>query len=380
MKFAQINKRYVAQGILMAAAVVFSGCSDTSATRDSASEIQVKGQINTGASSKAQSKMAGNLAAAEAGNYTLSCITLTSPAQAYSAAIGVNGAFAIKLPANTSVGCFIVDNASQSPVASLYVEAAQSVMGSSLSSSMNLSKDADLGSVELDLDKHEVRVPQARISDSQNKDDSKLFALEDMHGKTYILKCVSTGNAVIDAACKQKIENNNETSTVYFRVLQAMQDSKTINGLGVWNSSQAFQDCGSIDLSADDVQGALQNDGITFPFADKINLGGNFTADSVLCPLRDPHKSSNSWMNIEKYNAIGGVEQSADGYTLHVENDQSYENCNVHHKTIVHFSGKTANKLNGQLYNSEVRTATSPGGCGDSPDSDDHFIIELTQQ
>lgn len=382
MKFAQFNRRHIVHGFFIAAAATLSACSNLSSdAAATVSEIEVTGQINTDAESQAHGKLAaGLMAAAAESDYSLSCITLTSPAKAYSAVIDANGVFSLKLPANTNVGCFIVDTATQSPVASLYVEAEQRTMGANLSGSLNLSKSADIGQVELDLEKREVRVPKSRIADSENK-SNKLFELEDMHASTYTLKCVPTGNAVIDAECLEKLENDNANNTVFFRVLQAMQNGKTIKGLGVWESAQAFQDCGSIDLSATDAAGANENEGISFPYADKVTIGGDFTIDSLLCPLRDQQRSQDTWQNVRKYYALGGVEQSADGYTLHVENEEySDQNCLIKHQTIVHFSGNNVNKLNGQFYSSTIKYDRAPGGCDQFETQDNHFIIELTKQ
>lgn len=368
-----------AYGMLVISVGLFSSCSGTSDLESQSDSIEISGQIGSGEGGG--SKVMSKLAAASVTDYSINCVTLTSPAQAFSSALNSEGKFSLKVPANVSVGCFVVDTASQSPVASIYVEAEQKIMGSNLSSSMNLAKSADLGILDLDLEKREVRVPKARIAESENKNSKKSFELEEMNDKTYVLKCVPTGNQAIDANCQKQLEEDNANNTVYFRVLKAMQNGADIRGLGVWESSKAYQDCGSIDLSAADVAGAAQNDGITFPYADKVNLGGSFTIDNVLCPLRNPQGSQDSWQNIRKYYALGGIEAEADGYTLHTENESYWGNgCTIKHKTIVHFTGKTADKLNGQFYTSETKQESAPGACGQFENTDDNFIIELTLQ
>jgi hypothetical protein len=360
-----------------------SACSGMNSGDIKSSEVEISGQFNGVSSSSSQSsqKIAGNLAMlAAASDYSISCMTLTSPAATYSAAIQADGIFKLKLPAGTSVGCFIVNSASQSPVASLYIEAEQKTMGTSLSSSLNLSKDVNLGELNIDFENREVRIPKARVSDASTPAKPNALQLQDLHEQTYILKCVETGNAVLDADCKQKLESDNANNTVFFRVLKAVQDGKDIQGLGVWESKKAFNDCGAIDLSAQDAAGALQNDNITFPYADKVTVGGNFILDDVLCPARNQHGPTDTWMNIRKYYALGGVDTSSDGYTLHTENEDYWsDNCKIKHQTVVHFSGKNSEKLTGQFYQTTKKLEYVQGACENYQEEDNHFIIELTK-
>jgi hypothetical protein len=359
-----------------------SACSNMNSGELKANEVEISGQLD-GVSSSSQSsqKIAGNLAAqAAASDYSISCMTLTSPAATYSAVIQADGVFKLKIPAGISVGCFILNSASQSPVASLYIEAEQKTMGTSLSSSMNLSKDVNLGELNIDFENREIRIPKARVNDASTPAKPNGLQLSDLHEQTYILKCVKTGNAVLDATCKQKLEDDNANNTVFFRVLKAVQDGKDIQGLGVWESKKAFNDCGAIDLSARDAQGAAENDNITFPYTDKVTVGGDFTLDDILCPVRNQHGATDTWMNVRKYYALGGVDVSADGYTLHTENEENWgDNCTVKRQTIVHFSGKNPNKLNGQFYSSSKKLEHVQGACENFQEEDDHFIIELTK-
>lgn len=365
-------------------AAALTGCSNMQSGEMTANEIEVSGQIDGvgAAQSQGVQKIAGNLAAqAAASDYAINCMTFTSPAQTYSASIYSDGKFSLRLPAGVGVGCFVVSIADQTPVASLYVEAEQKTMGTSLSSSINLSKDVNLGNLNIDFENKEIRIPKSRVNDASTPSSANQLKLEDMHDQAYIFKCVKTGNEVLDAECVRQLESENANNTVYFRVLKAVQDGLDIDGLGVWESNAAFNNCGGIDLSAEDAAGAA-NDGISFPYLDKIIIGGDFTPDSVLCPLRDPNGNPNSWQNIRKYFSLGGVEKTADGYTMHSESEQHNQGgCNVKHNVIVHFSGKSADKLTGQMYSTNVKYESSPGACdGWQIDGNNNFIIELTKQ
>lgn len=378
-KVKSINLSVIAMGLAL------TGCTNMVSGELTPDEIEVSGQI--GGMSESQSsgaqKIAANLASqAAASDYAISCMTLSSPAQTYSASIMSDGKFSLRLPAGTGVGCFVINVADQVPVASLYIEAEQKTMGTSLSSSLNLSKDVDLGELNIDFENKEIRIPKSRVDEASTPVKANKLKLEDLHDQTYKLKCVKTGNEVLDAECVRQLEADNANNTVYFRTLKAVQDGHDIDGMGVWESKTAFNACGGIDLSWEDAAGAAENDNITFPYADKIIVGGDFTPDSVSCPLRNPNGHQNSWMNIRKYFALGGVEKSADGYTLHTESEQHNENgCTVKHNTIVHFSGKSADKLTGQLYSTNVKYEHQIGACeGWQIDGNNNFIIELTKQ
>jgi len=288
MNFSKRNKLNGALfGIGLAAAL--TGCSNMTSGELTPNEIEVSGQIDGMSESQGQAaqKIAGNLAAqAAASDYAINCMTLTSPAQTYSAAILADGKFSLRLPAGVGVGCFVVNVADHAPVASLYIEAEQKTMGTSLSSSLNLSKDVNLGQLNIDFENKEIRIPKARVEDAATPASANKLKLEDLHDQTYILKCVKTGNEALDAECVRQLESENANNTVYLRILKAVQDGKDIDGMGVWESKSAFNACGGIDISADDAAGALENDTITFPYLDKVILGGNFTP-SVTCPLRD---------------------------------------------------------------------------------------------
>jgi hypothetical protein len=372
------KQKVVSAGLVVLALGLMTGC--TKASEDASGSVLVEGSLSTSTGSSKAINMA-SVSASAISIYEVYCVTFTQPPQSAVSALDKSGHFALAMPANTAFGCFVNDAETKTPVATVSVSGDDKGLGSDATTNLNITGNVNLGPLHLDLDKGEVIIPKKKLDGVRAPIAKSTFDIDDMNNASYKLSCVKTGQAVLDKRCQDEMEDGQDNSQVFFRVIKAMRDGKDIKGLGVWESETAYNDCGGIDLTSAKVLDLANNDGVTFPYAG-VNIGAAYSVDNILCPLRDPNGDEEQ-ENIRKNFALGEVVQDASGYTLSTHDFSSDQNdCQEEHTTVVHFSGKTANKLVGQLMNKSVYYPKFAGACDymSGNHNDGNYLIELIKQ
>ncbi len=355
---------------------LMTGC--TKASEDASGTVQMAGKLDI--QSASQSKALSMAVSAQAvSNYEVYCVTFTQPPIAGQSAVDAEGNFALSMPASTPFGCFVNDLDSKKSVATLTVSGSDTGFGSTATTNLNLIGNVNLGELHLDLEKGEVVIPKEILAPVQAPVAESKIDLDEMHNSTYKLSCIKSGDAELDKRCVKDLqEGDDDNSEVFFRIINASRNGKAIKGLGVWESQTRFNDCCGIDLTDAKVADLAVKDAISFPVGG-IVTGAAFSIDEILCPLRNP-TGGNEHENVQKYYTIGELVQDASGYTLYAHDfSQANNDCQEENTTVVHFSGKSADKMIGQLFSKTKYYANVQGACDHllEYEREDNFLIEL---
>jgi hypothetical protein len=349
-------------------ALLAAGCGATDATES----ITVSGTLALSTLSSYQSvriNAVDEFRPQAISDYRLYCVTFAAVPAASTSEFDSAGAFSTTVPANTPFGCFVNSKTTNLPVATLIsVDTAATGLSSGKSSSFSLSGDTLLGALTLDLAAGTVEIPIARLAGTTSAASAASFAA-DMHGKTYTMSCVSSGSTEIDALCNSFIADNSGAS-VYFRVLKGTKaDGSTIFGLGVWQSSTAFTNCGAKDMSAATYSSILSEEAFsTFTLADGSAIAqGNWTVsgNSDPCRARDQTTSGSvsDQEDVSDYYALGGLEPIAGGYALRGESEYVTSGCTYSGSFSLSLTG-TASEIYGSMTQSDSRSGTCNDGVG----------------
>ncbi|MCB0364571.1 MAG: hypothetical protein H6624_08920 [Bdellovibrionaceae bacterium] len=360
-------------GILLMSTVLIltSGCLDQNKDDEEGSSglVVLSGSFASGGG---QQKLLQSVSSQNFSLYKVYCLTFSNPPFAADSLIGSDGSFALALPVNQAFGCFVNNVSDNTPVATLVIEGDSSGFGGNSSGTLALGASVHLSGLNLDLTNGVVEVPRAAIAPHLAA-PTVVFDPQSLHGGTYQMSCVTTGNTLMDSNCQQFISNDGDQ--VYFRIMTAAKNGGTVYGLGVWASGTAFANCGSIDMLTSEQASIEVEDGITFL---QVAAGSAFNSDLNACPSRDGGSIS-SMDDVENYYAAGPLSQEGNAYTLRVDDSREVApNCWRHDRTMVTFTA-VGNDLVGRFNMSEYFDEQAPNACGSNQNGQGDFLVNFTR-
>lgn len=315
---------------------------------EAASEVTISGKLALASSFRL---LAGTLA-----DYKLYCVSFEETPRAASSEFGDDGAFSVAVPAQVQIGCFVNDKTTNMPKFSFQFETgSESKMGGSSTKGAAFKGNVDLGDLTVNSE-GKVVVPAAKIADQ--KATIAGLDLAAIHDKEYYLKCVTSGNADMDAMCKEQLMDGQDTATVFFRMLKATEGGQEVVGLAVWQSKAAFEGCGSIDLTTAE---AASMDGVAFTSA---SIGDAYTANDETCPVRDEGNAREMHL-LKNYYLMSKAVSTGGGYAVAQSSREDHGGeCVTTHSTAVEFAGTTS-LMTGAFLLEESRIKCTPEGGGD---------------
>ncbi len=296
--------------------------------------LTLSGQLSVGASLSLAPALA---------DLVLYCVSFEATPRSGSSDFGADGAFSVIMPVNVNFGCFVNNRADSSVVGTFVVEGGGEGFAASNTSSMALSGNLDLGAITLGED-GKVRIPVANLASAQYvAAEGEGIVLDELHNAEYDMTCMGDEAAV--AKCQDQLMENNDTTTVFFRVLKATEDGAAVEGLGVWASQASFAACGSKDFATGEF-----GDSEGEPVFSQADIG-DFDPS---CEKRDPAGELTS-RNLREYFAVSKVTRIGGGYGFRSEDKEMHGvDCEVEHTTSIEFSGTSA-EMYGAFVNEEVR-------------------------
>ena len=330
-------KHYCISFIIAIASVYLTACS--SENEDSAEQgITISGTISDSSSSAMGKLNQQKVSASSLSEYEIYCVTFQDQPYAARSPLGQDGHFSLQMPVDVAFGCFINHIESQVPVATIAISGEGENFGDNASTALRFEGSADFGTLALDLDRAQVLIPRENVENVLPQNPSSGIDLAQVHNQSYTMRCLPTGNQHLDQACDANIASDDGDNDIFFRIMSATRGSEAINGIGVWESEQAFSDCGSIDLMDSTVADLATDESINFT-ADGVVSGPSFSSGAQ-CPLRDLSQPV-SHENLDLYYAAGELVRDGEGYTLYARDSRmANPGCIIENTTVVHFNGE----------------------------------------
>lgn len=362
--------------ILCAAAMtlMLSACSSKEDESLTDGTVLLEGSFGGGEAQS--SKMQKSVSAMSYANYEVYCLSFSTPISTAKSAVAEDGSFSVSLLAGVPFGCFVNSVSTGQPVATLVVVADSAGFGEQSSTTLALTSNVDLGNLELDLEKGQVAIPKELV---ENATPNIVGTLDptSLHNQTYEMECVSTGNEALDAKCDQFVAEGNQ---VFMRIMSVTENGANFYGMGVWQSSEAFQACGGIDMTNSE-KNDLINQGIQFLDQGVITAAA-YVNDANVCPLRREDEPA-AMENIRNYYAAGRLVQEGLGYTL--STGDSWEiapGCQAHHHTVVNFVAEDSagQTLIGHFNSREYLSESTPGACPDFNGQSMEIVLKFHKQ
>jgi len=339
------------------ATLVLAGCGkkeDDAETSAIASTITLSGTLKLGSTSLVDSPYQLASSTAPASGDIVFCVTFAEVPEAGKGTVGSDGKFSLTMPGGKPMGCFLNSSSGSTKATFIFADSGSSAMGSSTSSSVALGKDIDLGSISMSSD-GKISIPYASISGataSELTGSSNLgIDLDQVHGNSYAMSCVTTGDAVSDARCKSDMSD----STVFFRVLKGSKGGVDVRGLGAWASKEAFTACGSIDMT--DAEKA-KIDGVTFT---QGSTGSAYSSSSS-CRLRGQETTRNK-DNLQDYYMLSAIKPDGmGGFSAKTNGEHKISaTCTLYDETSIVFTGSAD-----AMYGAFIMGAFLSSGCSAS--------------
>lgn len=236
------------------------------------------------------------------------------------------------------------------------------------STSLALTGDLDLGSLTLDLSKGAVEIPEAKVK-SKTTTATSGIQLSDLNNYKWTMTCVPSGNPQMDADCEENFDAHGG-APVFMRVFEATKsDGSKMYGLGVWESPEAYNGCGGIDMNDATVSDIQTGDHITFTTTGDYALrhGGSYDNwNTTTCPRRGGYSAGpgdeNAHEAIQKYNALAPLVPSGNGYSLTNSTTNGSGGCTETYTTSVTFTpGANAGEIYGLFQSIEAFSAGCTG-------------------
>ena len=375
--FKKVLNKFVVISCLAFTSGFQIGCGQTQ-DQDETDNVTISGTL---AGSQGQQKLMSKNSASSVSNYEVYCVTFSDNPASAKSAISAQGDFSLAMPKGVPFGCFINDKASNRPIATIAIAGDDESFGGASSTSIELKQSVELGSLQLDLERGEVLIARDTIAPALSPIRESGLDLDQVHNSTYTMQCLTTGNAYVDQKCQDDIADSNGQNSVYLRIMRAQRAGEDIQGIGVWESQQAFNDCGSIDLLDSTVADLGANDGIQF-LPSGVVSGPNFSTGAS-CPVRNSG-AVNDHENLDKYYAAGELVRNGNGYTLYAHDSHlANAGCRIEHTTVVHFTGESSDRMVGQFMTREMNVDLN-NGLGDCSHLQDtpgvSFSVEFTKQ
>lgn len=283
----QIGLKLSSLGLALAASVLV-GCtgSNSSSGSSSSSGVTISGAINVSASSqKAQLLNSDKMTTlTDLTTYTVSCSTLTPPVQTGSVSLNADGTFSVTIPdgLNESMSCHMVDANGDNVGDFLVSDSSQQDMNGNnqVSSTIAVSGDANLGTIDYDADAQEVTVPKANVASVIVSSTPAAASVFDPTGEWTITTADFTLPPGVKSVCPSgggNCDGPPDGQTVYMKLWKGsvVSDSSDVYGLQLWDSHAAYNTCGQkVGLPAQ-VQADM---GIDFSANGSANSDFSFTS------------------------------------------------------------------------------------------------------
>lgn len=286
-------------------------------------------------------------------DYKLYCVTFEETPRAATSDFSDEGAFSVKIPSQVQIGCFVNDKTTNKTQFTFQFETGgESKMGGASSTNGAAFKgDLDLGDLTVNANGNIV-IPAAKIADK--KATIAGLNLDDLHEKSFTMTCVPSGNAEMDERCTEDLMDGGTSTTVYFRVLKAKEGGADVMGLAAWRSKEAFEGCGSIDLTQAEADAM---EGVEFTNA---QIGAAY-ADDAACVLRDEGNERTRY-TLKDYYIMAKASSTGVGYAVNETTREDHGGgCDVTHSTAIEFSG-SASLMTGAFVLDETRLNCSDEG------------------
>ncbi len=245
--------------VALVACLSFAACTKGSSSSSTSTAIVVSGKINVSAGSqKARAFDSEKLSAltVNLSSYSVTCATLTPPIQTGTAAMDSSGNFSINIPDSNGqpMSCHMVDATGVSVGDFLLTDSANKDMNGhdSVSSTIALHGNADLGTVNYDPDAKEVTVPKANVSSSL-VDTSTVATVFDPTGAWTISAADFTLPPGVASVCTgggggggNNCDGPPAGQTIFMKLWKGavVSSGADVYGLQLWENQASFNTCG----------------------------------------------------------------------------------------------------------------------------------------
>lgn len=333
-----IRKHTVALTALLVSALVVTSCGKKEGDDEETAETSGNPGAPGGQATAENLTLTGTLAIGasltDAADLEVFCVTFEKTPRSGTSPIAAAGAFSVTMPKKASFGCFI-NTKDGDTVGTFVIKGSAKGLSDGSKSSMALSGDVDLGALTLSSD-GKVEIPEEKLATQTYAPTTVDLAVDDLHDAVYTLTCLDTGVAANVAKCKKMLLDDQASMTVFMRIVKADLAGKQIQGLGVWASKAAFDNCGSFDM---DAESAGSKDGQTI----SITQGAVGAWTGANCGKRQDGSELKK-SNIEDYLLFSELVKNGAGYDVREETrDEDHGGgCKVNHFVSISFTGTSA--------------------------------------